>query len=100
MNTFTVEDEVEAILVAEPSTRNSDPQLFAEYFWKKGFPNVGVYEFFHYFAKYQKTYNIPTIETLRRARQKVQARRNDIKPCEDVADARGEKQLEFYRWAK
>lgn len=83
-----VQDVVEDVLETEPYTRNSDTYLYAEV-CKKINPDIAYMGFLYVFNN-RADLGIPKMETVRRARQKLQAERDDLKASDSVTDSRYE----------
>lgn len=93
---------VKAMLEAKPDCRNSDDVLYMNIIQTIGFMKgcdalempVG------HFFKLRKCYEIPSYESCRRARQKVQEKHPELRACKAVADARAEKADAMREWAR
>lgn len=97
MTLETTKDQVLHILEALPRTRNSDTALFevvhARYY---GITPATPY---NVVLKKIERGEIPPFESMRRARQKIQAERIDLRAVEPIETARIEKQAEFIEFA-
>lgn len=88
---------VKFILETEPDTRNNDGLLYVrvcQYFN----PSINLFPFGTVMAN-QKSYNLPGAETVRRARQKIQAANEHLKANKTVKEYRAENELKYKAFA-
>lgn len=91
LNLHTVENKTLDILKDNPRARNDDRVLFAMYMEKHH--NISTFE------EYVKDYTAPTIESIRRIRQKVQAKGIYIPTENHIIKRRRKLQAEYSEYA-
>ena len=84
-----------ACLEGEPATRNSDRILYDLVCRKLGFDTLGMsaYEMLH-------RKDMPSTESVRRARQKAQAENEELRPCAAVEAMRMQMESEYRSFAR
>ena len=93
---------VKHILEHDPKARNSDSYLYMKIIeikaqgWEMPLCNVSVM----YFLQNMKMLDVPPFESVRRARQKIQAKYPDLAACKEVREGRMEKEEAYYQFAK
>lgn len=85
---YHVEHLVKKTLAEKPSLRNSDNKLYMEICMMLN-PDVQYMGFLHVFNN-QKELGIPKMETVRRARQKIQHDYPELRAADNVTDGRYE----------
>lgn len=96
-----VKKRVYDLLCIHPNLRNSDTSLYAAIIADFDIENktrlctMSVYQFLNT----MHIYGCPNFETVRRARQKVQAEHPELRAAVPVEDARKEKETEFKAFA-
>lgn len=87
-NIFKINDLVEDTLISKPETRNSDVTLYINVCMAIN-PDVQYMGFLHVLNN-MKELGIPNYESVRRARQKLQADHPNLRANESVIDGRYE----------
>lgn len=93
---------VKAILEAHPITRGSDEYLYYEVCAAKlEQQGLRIMDFKLQDALlHRKMFDIPKFETVRRARQKLQADHPELASCTIVAEFRADREQAFREWAR
>ena len=94
---MTTQKLVEQILTEHPITRASDDLLFI-YVVGRINPKFTL-EPFSYVMSNLHEFKIPSYETVRRTRQRIQQNNADLRPTDDVENARKERQKAFHAYA-
>lgn len=98
MRVKDVEKVVKRVLTERPETRGDDFLLlllvYSEYYAQ--IP----YELFGNVMVHHKEIGLPPFESVRRARQKIQAECEELKAPERVRKARAEKEVEYREYAR
>lgn len=92
MNLISVERRVKTIMEGFPGTRNDDKQLVVQY--------MRVYHNIDTFADYATAEGVPPLETITRARRKIQSRGHFIPTIEAVIKQRRKLQQEVAEYAR
>ena len=90
-----VTPQVEKILEEMPETRDDDRELVLQVYSK--FYDVWLGDRFY---KIMRNKKLPPFESIRRARQRVQARRPELRSSDDVDAIRKMEELEYKAYAK
>lgn len=101
-NLNKISDLVESILKEDEKARDSDNYLYSRIISVIGFESgvdissipVG------YFLNHMALYNVPKFESVRRARQKIQASNPKLKASAAVESGRKENESTFREWAR
>jgi hypothetical protein len=88
---------VKHLLETEPQTRNNDGLLYVRVCQHYN-PSIDLFPF-GVVMQNQILYDIPSAETVRRARQKVQERNEHLKACKTVKEYRAENELKYKAFA-
>lgn len=91
----TVEEKVKHLLIMKPITRNSDKVLIAEYI-KEYHKNMAYVPFIDAIL----LEGMPSFETIRRTRQKIQASNPELEGMEAIEMERREKEWEYETYAR
>lgn len=94
---ISVSADVKFLLENQPETRNSDSLLYVEV-CKLHNPTVHLFPFGAVMAN-PKVYDLPQFESVRRARQKVQAENEHLKANKTVKEYRAENELKYKAFA-
>lgn len=94
-----VENIVRTILEKEPETRGDDMLLFYMFCTKYGFLNDSSFARIFRDREYRNSVGLAVFESVSRARRKVQANCEELKPSEKVQEARAEKESEYIDYA-
>ena len=89
---------VKEILMEDERARNGDLYLYIK-ICEKINPNVLRKPFSTVMANL-KSYNLPHTETVRRARQKIQAKHPDLSGCRKITQAREENEKAYREYAR
>ena len=89
---------VKEILTNDPETRNDDDLLYRNV-CKEIYPAV-MTQFFGAVLRNRRIYGLPSFETVRRTRQKVQATYPELKGTKRVREARKAKETEYREYAR
>ena len=97
MELKTVKEMVEKLLKENLILRGDDDLLFCEICRqiKPETQSMSVCEFF----LMRKKMGLPSFESVRRSRQKVQEEHPELKPCERVQESRKRQEEKFYNFA-
>ena len=95
---YNVKQHVTQLLKEEPETRDNDDLLFVKVYERINPKAVGL-PYFVVMAN-RKRYGLPTIETIRRCRQKAQELNPELRGSKKSRKARAEKQEEFEAFAR
>ena len=103
-NLSTITDIVKRVLEKNEQARNSDSFLYLQVLrniahrdsWKMPLQMMSV----SYFLLHMKELGAPNFETVRRARQRIQAEYPELKACDAVQDARMDREADFRKFAK
>ena len=89
---------VKQVLIEEPATRGSDSFLYLRVLHKLlgQVPDINI----EAFLSLMEYFNYPPFESVRRSRQKIQAKHPELKPDEETIKARQAQQSEYYEFAK
>ena len=90
---FEIKLLVKEILEENEDARNSDNTLYAEICYRHN-PSVMRLPF-EQVIRYLDGYGLPPFESVRRARQKLQAERPDLRPNDEVALFRAENETAY-----
>ena len=90
-----IQTQVQDILERFPSTRSNDRLLIRTMYERY----YGV-DYYDSFGSIMMRTDLPSFESIRRARQKIQADREDLRGDKKSEKARLEKQLDYIRFAK
>ena len=90
-----VTPQVQKILEEMPETRDDDRELILQVYAR--FYDVWLGDRFY---KIMRKKDLPPFESIRRARQKVQARRPELRSSDDVDAIRKMEELEYKAYAK
>lgn len=90
-----VTPQVEKILEEMPETRDDDRELILQVYAR--YYDVWLGDRFY---KIMRKKDLPPFESIRRARQKIQAKRPDLRASEDVEAIRFGEQLEYIKFAR
>ena len=90
---FEIKSLVKEILEENEDARNSDNTLYAEICYRHN-PSVMRLPF-EEVIRYLDGYGLPPFESVRRARQKLQAERPDLRPSDEVALFRAENETAY-----
>lgn len=85
---FKISDIVRQVLKEEPQTRNSDTSLYLAV-CRRINPDACMMSFSSVF-EHRKELGIPNMETVRRSRQHLQEKYEELRACEAVTDGRYE----------
>ena len=107
MEIIKLYDLVKKLLKEKEELRGDDDLLYLSVirivhpYWNNAHINTNIEhapigEFF----KMRKSAKIPTFESVTRCRRKVQEENAELKPCEEIQEARDNKREEFYNWSK
>lgn len=107
MELNTIKDLVEKLLTENEVLRGDDDLLYLEVlraehpYWDNGriTTNIEKISIGEFFAE-RKKQKLPSFESVRRSRQKVQEERPELKPCKKIQKAREEKRDEYYNWSR
>lgn len=97
----TTQDLVEEILEQNETARSSDNYLMYLVFKTIGLQkgvNIDNISMPTFLLNMQQ-YGMPSFETVRRTRQKIQQRRDDLRPAGKVAEHRADNEDIYYRYA-
>jgi hypothetical protein len=98
----TVANLVKTILQEEPQTRNSDNLLYLKVIERiaeeKGV-NLNILSV-HNFLNYMRIYGFPPFESVRRARQKIQAQHPELSANAKVQEQREINEVEYREFAR
>lgn len=89
---------VKQILIEDEAARNSDMHLYLKVCQKLN-PSALAEPFWTVVSRLKK-YNLPPFETVRRARQKIQAKCPELSASDEVEDARAELETEYREFAR
>lgn len=95
---ISISKSVKLALEVAPETRSNDDLLYL-YVCNMINPSVMIQPF-HAVLAQRKSLNLPTFETVRRARQKIQAKFPDLSGNEECIKARKELEAEFREFAR
>lgn len=95
MELKTIQQKVEEILKQYPGTRDDDRELIQVYYGK--YHNIDYYTPFGAVIKNKK---LPSFESIRRCRQKVQELNEDLRGSKKSEEARLAKQEEYLEYAR
>lgn len=99
---YTTANLVKTILQEEPQTRSSDNLLYLKVIEriaserKLDIKNLSVY----YFLRYMRIYGFPPFESVRRARQKIQAQHPELSANAKVQEQREINEVEYREFAR
>lgn len=94
---YKVESIVKEVLQEYEETRSDDFELIT-YVYDKINPNIKYYKFNEVMLGH-KELNIPYFETIRRTRQKLQAKYEELRPSKDIQIARINKESDYINYA-
>lgn len=94
---YKVEDTVKEVLKAVPAARDDDFVLVAEVYYKLDPSIVGTP--FNVVMLGHKELGLPYFESISRARRKLQAKYEELRPSKEVEDARINKQSDYIDYA-
>lgn len=94
---YKVEDMVREILEVSEECREDDFLLIKEVY-RKIDPNIVEMSFYDVMENH-KSLRLPYFETIRRTRQKLQADNEDLRPSQEVQDARLNETAEYINYA-
>lgn len=97
-NLYNVHERVKQILTEEPETRNSDELLISKVDIQIN-PAISKLPYFDVMQN-RKKYGLPSCESVRRCRQKVQASNPELKPTKKVKTYREEMEQIFEDYAR
>lgn len=97
MKIRNVEKIVREVLETEPDTRSDDFKLIVSVYYKIN-PETTNMNFGQVMYLHQEM-GLPYFESVRRARCKLQAENEDLRPDDDTRRARMEKETEYYEYA-
>lgn len=89
---------VKTILENHPETRNSDDLLYLKVCQHFN-PSIGMFPFGTVFANL-KTYDLPNIKSVERARRKIQAKHPELASDKKVKAARTEEEIKYKAFAR
>ena len=92
---LTIHQMVERILRDYPGTRDDDRELIKTLYGKY----YGV-DYYNPWGAVIKDKNLPSFESIRRCRQKIQEHNEDLRGTKKSEDARLEKQEEYIEYAR
>lgn len=95
----TIEGKVKEILIRNPKTRGEDMLLYLEYSLAYGKAGIADLPFGKVMRSW-KYYGLPYFESIRRARQKIQAETPWLKPKVDTRKGRKVQEKQYRRYAK
>ena len=95
---FEIKSLVKDILEDNEKARNSDNILYAQICYTIK-PSVAQIPFGEVMVNLDR-YGLPPFESVRRARQKLQAERPDLRPCDEVELFRAENETAYKEFAK
>lgn len=93
-----IEPLVKDILEEDPEARKDDFKLIAEVYYRLN-QEVGRLSF-NLVMLGHKELNLPSVETITRARRKLQAKYNYLRPEEKIKKLRTKEETDFRRYAK
>lgn len=96
---YKVESIVRKILENEPQARKDDMMLFYLYCTKYGILNEKAFVKLFKDKVFRKKYNISVFETVSRARRKIQAENESLRPDEKVQKIREEQEGKYFNYA-
>lgn len=94
---YKVEDVVKEVLTEVPETRDDDFLLVTHVYYKLDPEIVGIP--FNVVMLGHKELNLPYFESISRARRKLQAEYEELRPSKEVEDARINKQSDYINYA-
>lgn len=94
-NLKTIAQRVEFILRKYPGTRDDDRELFQTYF--AYFHQI---DFYTPFGAVMRNHKLPSFESIRRSRQKIQAEDEGLRGSKASEDARMQKQADYIAFAR
>lgn len=94
---YETKELVKQVLEENESARNSDNELYVEICYRVN-PSVLRLPFADVIGGLAD-YNLPPFESVRRTRQKLQAERPDLRPCDEVALFRAENESAYQEFA-
>ena len=92
---YDVQMKTEQILLEHPASRDSDDVLYY-HFVKEINPNISAQQM----LLNREALGLPSYETVRRARQKLQEKREDLRGTLRIRNLRKEKEVEFLDFAR
>lgn len=97
MNIKNAKDIVQSVLETDEISRNSDDYLFIKVcaIINAEYPELTLREA----LRHREQYGIPSFETVRRTRQKLQAEEPKLRPCDKVKEARAELEHDYFEFA-
>lgn len=102
MKLNTLENKVEHILEVVPDTRNNN-ELLAAYI-RKGILKAKNVRMADYNAEQLPylcaMYNLPSVESITRARRKVVERRDDLRPSKEIQEFRHQQEKQYVEYAR
>ena len=93
-----VEELVKEILEEYPTTRNDDFILIS-YVYFKLCPEIADIPFAIIMLEHQE-FGLPSFKSITRARRKIQAEYNDLKPKKEIQDIRKLEEQEYINYSK
>lgn len=96
---YKVESVVRKILENEPQARKDDMMLFYLYCTKYGILNEKAFVRLFKDSVFRKKYNVSVFETVSRARRKIQAENESLRPDEKTQKAREEQEGKYFNYA-
>lgn len=93
----SISAKVKMILEEEPATRNSDELLYVKVCQQYN-PSISVFPFGTVLPNY-RTYGLPSMKSVERARRKVQEKNEHLKACKIVKECRAENELKYKSFA-
>lgn len=91
---LTMEEQVTRILMEHPASRNSDRILY-KLFITRYYPSMINVPF----SVFIDNNNMPSYDSISRARRKAQSRNEHLKASAEVAEARAKKETEYIDYA-
>ena len=85
----------ERLLEENELLRGNDMTLFYEYCCDKGIKTAEEFRQLFLDNAFRESYNIPTFESISRARRSIQQHRSDLKPSKKIQELRAAKEEEF-----
>lgn len=96
---YKVESIVRKILENEPQARKDDMMLFYLYCTKYGILNEKAFVRLFKDSIFRKKYNVSVFETVSRARRKIQAENESLRPDEKTQKVREEQEGKYFNYA-
>ena len=94
---YETKELVKQVLEENERTRNSDNELYIEICYRIN-PHVMYMPFADVLSQLAE-FSLPPFESVRRARQKLQAENPDLRPCDEVALFRAENETAYQEFA-